>query len=168
MNHVYKGAVIAVTALLLAGCDTTPAGPRTVDNEGRAVVQAPEAVALFMKACFRPGATQSGMKRAIAADKNITDKGGVEGFILARHSSKAISLVSVSDGNCAVSFDSGAAPETAAKEAIVQVIPQVKPTGFGGKKGGGQVTMKTAKGTVVVTNNQKRKSQGATISLYKR
>ncbi len=156
-----------IGAFALAACDTAPAGPRTTDSQGRAVVSASEAANLFMSACYRPGNSEAGVRRATAGGnfKASTDS---DDILLTSHTTKALSVSLLSPGICFVSFDAGVSSLEAAKQAAAVMIPLVKPTAIGGKKGRGALRFTTAKGTVTVTNNATVKVSGATISLVKR
>lgn len=162
-------ATAALAALALSACEPVPGSlenPRLTDKSGRSVVTPAEGVELFMTACFNPGGTRAGAKRAarrgnfnIATDEKF-------GFT-AGSRTKALSLVHFGENTCTVSFDAGIPNVNAGAQAAQLLIPRIKATKFGGSKGGGQVSFDSRKGTVTVGNNARARLDGASITLFR-
>jgi len=167
--HPARFMIFAVAATALTACAPGPGSlenPRTTDKSGRAVVAPGEGVQLFMSACFKPGGTRSGIKRAARkGNYNVTTD---EDFgFTAGHKTKALSILQVGENTCAISFDAGIPNVDAGAQAAQLLIPEIKATRFSGRKGGGQVGFDTRKGTVVVGNSARARLDGATITLFR-
>jgi hypothetical protein len=159
-----KPAVFTLSMLALAACGDPV--PRTHDGKGRAMATTAMATTVFMNVCFNTGANRKGELRAINRDKNIvlTSKPG-ESFLFASHKTHAIDITIMSDV-CSVSFDTGEPSTKAGSDAALLLLPKVGAKSMGGTPGGGQLNLKTRKGTVVIANGEKANSYGAILYLY--
>ena len=155
----------------LAACGGPSTGtmehPRTTDKQGRTVVSSQDAVNAFVSACYTPGGTRGGAKSFVTRNGYEVSSDDKEFFISAC-SNRALGVMQMEGGICSVTFDAGIPNVDAGAQAARLLIAKIGTTGIGGKKGGGQINLKTAKGTVVVGNNAQVKGNGASISLFRR
>lgn len=161
-----KPALFTLSMLALAACSDP--GPRTHDRTGRAVASPAMATTVFMNVCFKTGGRRAGAIRAMRRDKNITLSDHSDNVLTsASHKTHSINVTLLS-GICSVSFDSGESNAKAGSDAAMLLHPKVGAKSIGGKPGGGQISFKTNKGSVVITNAAKVRSVGAMLSLYTR
>ncbi|MDV4145068.1 MULTISPECIES: hypothetical protein [Shimia] len=160
----------AIACAALAGCmgpsNGTLENPRTTDKDGRAVVSAATASQAFLDACYKTSGSRNGVK-AYAKRNGYEITSDDDLFFTARAPSRSISVMRLDTGICAVMFDAGIPNANAGAQAAQILLPKVKAKSIGGKKGGGQISLKTAKGSVIVGNNARLKADGASITLYK-
>jgi|GEM_PF-2946050 len=161
---------LAVLGLVagLSGCFTPPA-PLTQDKSGRALISGAQGAAYFQKMCYNSGGKTPNVKRAVQKDKNfVPGKSNTPkfDFYSAKHKTKSVNVVSLGDNACSVSFVTPKQSAEGAAEATVALVQNIKAKGIGGKKGGGQINLRAAKGNVVIRNIQKTTRNGVIIMLF--
>jgi hypothetical protein len=161
----------SIALAALTGCMGSSTGtlenPRTTDKDGRAVVSAATASQAFLDACYKTSGSRNGVKAyAKRSGYEITSDDDL--IFIARDPTRSISVSTFNPGICLVIFDAGIPNANAGAQAVQILLPKLKTKGISGKKGGGQINLKTAKGSVVVGNNARIKGEGASISLHKR
>jgi len=150
----------------LSGCFAPPA-PITQDKDGRAVVTGAEGANAFLKMCYKSGGKTPAVKRVVKRDANFTSdsKPGAP-FYSAKHKTRSIDVITLGDSGCSVSFKTSKPSAQGAADTAIALIKPVGAKGIGGKKGGGQINLKTVKGMVVVGNAQKISSNSVQVMLF--
>ncbi len=168
-----KPALLTLSMLAVAACGTPP-GPRTHDSSGRAMASSALATTIFMNVCFKTGGSKTGAIRAIKRDKNIVFSEKLDSRLdvsknltSAKHKTHSLDVLHM-PGACAVSFDNGQPNAKQAAEAAILLLPKIGAKSIGGKRGGGQISLKTSRGTVLIINSTKTGSNGAMLTLFQK
>lgn len=154
--------------LMLTACVSTTE-PASQDFKTRAPISGKQGVSAFQRFCFNPGVSTTGVRKAIQKNGNFTQTSKPDDNLYsASHKTVAVDVIVANNRGCLVNF---IAPKSAADSAAEAALALIKPVGaksIGGKKGSGQIALKTTKGTVLVSNVHKTVRKGVQILLLRK
>lgn len=163
-----KRVILIALIFILPACVTTTSPPES-DKKTRAPINGKQSASAFQRFCFNPGVSTTGVRKAIQKNGNFNQTSKPDDNLYsASHKTVAVDVIVANNRGCLVNF---IAPKSAADSAAEAALALIKPVGaksIGGKQGSGQIALKTAKGTVLVSNIHKTVRNGVQILLLRK
>lgn len=165
-----KSLIFISLVLLISACLTNPT-PLAQSQNGRTAINGKQAASMFQKFCFNTNGRPDAIEKEVQKSGNFThNPGSIKIFYSESHNTLAFDVITLGNTGCAINFIAPKSSEDGVAEAAFYLVEPTGAKDIARIKSAPktQISLKTAKGDVIISNTDSDIQNSVEIILLRK